>query len=115
MTARSVMIALFFGAGALSASALSGCGKTGELEQPAPLYGAQAKADYQAKKKAEAEERARQEAARKAQPAPPSVVEDPTNTPLTQAPYSAPLPSTANPRAGQPASTLGNPGSSPHQ
>ena len=115
MTARTVsiarvgLIAAFFGA-----VALSGCGKTGELEQPAPLFGAQAKADYTAKKKAEAEERARQDAARKAQPQPATVVEDPTNTPLTQAPYNPQIPNpTGNPRAGSPASALGNPGTSP--
>ena len=38
----------------LAALALSGCGKVGELEQPAPLWGAKAKADYQARKAAEA-------------------------------------------------------------
>ena len=116
MTARPVtiarlgMIAFFFGA-----VSLSGCGKTGELEQPAPLFGAQAKADYAAKKKAEAEARAREDAARKAQPAPASVVEDPTNQPLTQAPYTPAIPNpTGNPRAGGPASALGD-GSTPHR
>ena len=34
--------------------ALSACGRVGALEQPAPLYGAKAKADYQAKKAAAA-------------------------------------------------------------
>ena len=117
MTARPVLlsrlglIALLFGA-----AALTGCGKTGELEQPAPLFGAHAKADYAAKKKAEAEERARQDAARKAQPQPATVVEDPTNRPLTQAPYTPAIPNpTGDPRGGQPASTLGNPGSTPEQ
>ena len=38
----------------LGAIALSGCGKVGTLDQPAPLYGAKAKADYQARKAAEA-------------------------------------------------------------
>jgi hypothetical protein len=33
---------------------LCACGKVGTLEQPAPLYGAKAKADYQAKKAAAA-------------------------------------------------------------
>lgn len=32
--------------------ALAACGKVGALEQPAPLYGEKAKADYQAKKAA---------------------------------------------------------------
>jgi hypothetical protein len=35
--------------------ALAACGKVGALEQPAPLYGAQAKADYDAHKKAAAD------------------------------------------------------------
>ena len=109
--ARLGLIALFFGA-----TALAGCGKTGELEQPAPLFGAQAKADYAAKKKADAEERARQDAVRKAQPAPATVVEDPTNTQLTQAPYAPAIPNpTGNPRGGAPASALGNPGTTPQQ
>ncbi len=38
---------------AMIALALAACGKVGELEQPAPLWGAKAKADYQAKKAAE--------------------------------------------------------------
>ena len=33
---------------------LGACGRVGALEQPAPLYGAKAKADYQAKKAAAA-------------------------------------------------------------
>ena len=108
--ARLAMIALFFGA-----TALAGCGKTGELEQPAPMFGAQAKADYAAKKKAEAAERARQDAARKAQPQPASVVEDPTNQPLTQAPYTPAIPNpTGNPRDGAPASSLGDASTTPH-
>ena len=105
---RLGMIALFAGATTLAA-----CGLPGELEQPAPLFGAQAKADYAAKKKAEAEARAREDAARKAQPQPASVVEDPTNQPLTQAPYAPAIPNpTGDPRAGGPASSLGDP--TPH-
>jgi predicted small lipoprotein YifL len=34
--------------------ALAACGRVGPLDQPAPLYGAKAKADYQARKKAAA-------------------------------------------------------------
>ena len=33
---------------------LGACGRVGPLEQPAPLYGAKAKAEYQARKAAEA-------------------------------------------------------------
>jgi hypothetical protein len=38
----------------LAGSLLVACGRVGTLEQPAPLYGAKAKADYQARKAAEA-------------------------------------------------------------
>lgn len=34
--------------------ALTGCGRVGALDQPAPMWGAKAKADYKAKKDAEA-------------------------------------------------------------
>ena len=39
---------------AAAALALTACGRVGVLEQPAPLWGAKAKADYQAKKDAAA-------------------------------------------------------------
>ena len=38
-----------------AALALGACGKVGALEQPAPLYGAKAKADYDARKQAVAD------------------------------------------------------------
>ncbi len=38
----------------LASLAVSGCGKVGALEQPAPLYGEKAKAEYRARKAAEA-------------------------------------------------------------
>ena len=38
---------------AASALVLTACGKIGTLEQPAPLYGEKAKADYRARKAAE--------------------------------------------------------------
>lgn len=46
---RSSMLLWLFAAGMLAA-----CGKVGPLEQPAPLYGSKAKADYEAKKAAAA-------------------------------------------------------------
>jgi len=52
---------LFALAGSL---ALSACGKVGALEQPAPLYGAKAKADYEARKQAAARGGRRQEGRR---------------------------------------------------
>jgi hypothetical protein len=39
----------------VAALALVACGKVGALEQPAPLYGARAKADYNARKQATAD------------------------------------------------------------
>lgn len=47
-----------FGTAAL---ALAACGKQGDLERPAPLYGTEAKARYQAEKAAAAEARAAEE------------------------------------------------------
>ena len=53
--------ALFLGA----LIALSACGSVGALEQPAPLFGEKAKADYQARKAAdEAAKAAKEEAQR---------------------------------------------------
>lgn len=47
-----------FGASAL---ALAACGKQGSLERPAPLYGTEAKARYEAEKKAAADARTAEE------------------------------------------------------
>jgi hypothetical protein len=47
-------------AAAIAALGLASCGKVGTLEQPAPLYGAKAKADYRARKAAAAEAAAQQ-------------------------------------------------------
>jgi hypothetical protein len=48
---RSLAVGLLWAA---SAALLCACGRVGTLEQPAPLYGAKAKADYEAKKAAAA-------------------------------------------------------------
>jgi len=42
-------------AGALLAAPLGACGKQGDLERPAPLWGAQAKAEYEAQKRQQAD------------------------------------------------------------
>ena len=86
---------------------LSACGKTGQLEQPAPLFGEKAKADYDAKKRQEAEEKAAQERARRANnvPAP----DDTTAQPLTQAPYATPLPGVNDPFGHPPQGSMPNP------
>lgn len=44
-----------------AAFALAACGKVGTLDQPAPLYGEKAKADYQAKKEAAAAAKAKKD------------------------------------------------------
>lgn len=103
MTRRPLMIAAL-----LSAAALSACGKTGELEQPAPLFGANAKADYEAQQKAAAAA-----AAKRAQPRPASI--DPTSQPLDQAPYAQPIPGNSDPFGRAPQGSLPNPGTAPNQ
>lgn len=63
VNARKLLLAV---SGVLLVSgALTGCGKLGPLDQPPPLFGAQAKADYQAKKKADAEAKAAKDAAQR--------------------------------------------------
>lgn len=58
------------GAAVLFAAALSlaACGKQGVLEQPAPLFGARAKAEYEARKAQEAKDDAQRAAQRPATP-----------------------------------------------
>jgi hypothetical protein len=89
------MLAALLVAGAL----LSGCGKTGELEQPAPLFGAKAKADYQAKQAADAAARARAAAARSQQN---NDLIDPSAPAPTQAPYAPPLTGRTDPLGPSP-------------
>lgn len=88
---------VFAAAVALAAAGLTACGKVGDLEQPAPLWGAQAKADY-AKKKAEQEARDQAAAEQRNKPALPSqpgAVLDPANVPSPV--KQAPLPGTNDP------------------
>jgi len=63
---RSDLIALAT-AGVLMVSA---CGKPGKLDQPAPLFGAEAKAAYAAKKQAEADAAAKADEAKVVTPQP---------------------------------------------
>jgi predicted small lipoprotein YifL len=103
MITRSLMIALVFaGAG------LAGCGKTGELEQPAPLFGAKAKADYDAKKRQEAAARAAAASERRDS----TVVtpDDAAQQPLTQAPYAPAIPGRTDPFGHAPPGSLPAPG-----
>ena len=70
---RSALMALA-SAGLLLVSA---CGKQGKLDQPAPLFGAEAKAAYAAKKQAEADAAAKAAEAKVVTPQPltPSEIE----------------------------------------
>ena len=49
---------------------LSACGKQGNLDQPAPLFGAKEKAEFEARKKAEAEAAEKAKAAKVVTPNP---------------------------------------------
>ncbi len=91
---------LFLAALVVAGGALSGCGKTGDLDQPAPLYGAQAKADYDAKRAEAAAAKARDAEIRRNNPD--GTVLDPVSHPPTQAPYSTPLPGRTDPFGGPP-------------
>lgn len=106
MIARSLMIALM-----LSTAALAGCGKTGQLEQPAPLFGSKAKADYDAKKRQEAADRARM--ARERRESTVTTPDDATAQPLTQAPYAPPIPGQSDPFGHGPQGALPGPGTDP--
>jgi len=109
MTARHLILILF-----LSSTTLTGCGKTGLLEQPAPMFGAQAKANYSAQKQAEADAKARAAAAKKAQSNAP-IVDDPDSQPAPTGPYNPPNPGHASdPFAPGPQGALPNPGTSPN-
>jgi predicted small lipoprotein YifL len=102
-------------AAALVASfTLAGCGKLGDLEQPAPLVGARAKADYAAHRRAEDAARNRAQAATQPSPEQNGNTPDPNALPLHQAPFAPPIPGrtdpngpygppTALPTPGQPA------------
>jgi predicted small lipoprotein YifL len=83
--ARPLLIALLF-----ASAALAGCGKTGDLEQPAPLFGAKAKADYDSRRAEAAAARAQDAATRRSQQQSGTPL-DPTYGPPTQAPYAPPL------------------------
>jgi hypothetical protein len=108
MTARPLIIAL-----ALAGVGLAGCGKTGLLEQPAPLFGAQAKADYAARKKTDADAKARTAAAKKAQSTAP-IVDDPDGQPAPTGPYNPPNPAhLSDPFAHGPQGALPSPGTGP--
>lgn len=103
MTPRPLIIAL----AVACAFTLASCGKTGELERPAPLFGAQAKADYDAQKAEEAAAKARDVAARRRPHG--DTVFDPVDRPATQAPYAPDIPGRTDPFGpGAPTSGAGS-------
>jgi hypothetical protein len=93
----------------LLAASLAGCGELGTLDRPAPLFGAQAKADYLAKKKAEEVARARARVDSNQT----NSSDDPNIQPLNQAPYSNPIPGGPSGDA-PPEGALPNVGSTPN-
>jgi len=95
----------------LAAATLGGCGELGTLAQPAPLFGAQAKADYAAKQKQAKIARARAKADRDQSSSP----DDPNVQPLNQAPYSNPIPGGPGGGDTPPEGALPNPGVTPSQ
>jgi len=52
MTKSITRVALMAATAAIAAAGLSGCGKIGIMEQPAPLFGERARADYEAQRRA---------------------------------------------------------------
>ena len=88
MTLRSLILP----AAAICALTLAGCGKQSDLERPAPMWGAQAQAEY-AKQRAEAEAKHRAAVEKNgsaAAPGSPQEIENPANAPRST--REAPLP-----------------------
>ena len=100
---------LVLAAAALALSTtLTACGRYGPLKQPAPMFGAQAQADYEQQQKAAAAARAAKSAEKKQAPV------DPSTQPLPQAPYGAQIQGRSSPFGSPPPSALGNPGTAPN-
>ncbi|HEX4182704.1 MAG TPA: hypothetical protein VHY34_05560 [Caulobacteraceae bacterium] len=113
MSARHLPLTLAVGSILVGGAILSGCGKTGQLEQPAPMFGEQAKAQYAADKKAQADATARRNAARKAQQTGP-IVDDPDSQPAPTGPYNPPNPGhVSDPFMTAPQGSLPQPGTAP--
>jgi predicted small lipoprotein YifL len=105
MTARPQIARFGLAAALLVSLSLGACGKLGELEQPAPLFGDKAKADYAAQHQADAA-RARAAAAR----ATPQQ-QSPNLLPLHQAPIVPPIAGRSNPEGPNgPPTALPQPG-----
>jgi len=86
---------------AAASASLAGCGKQGVLERPAPLFGAHAKAEYEAEKAQEARDEAQRAAQRRDDQAP---VQDnaPRSTREVKDPNQILNPASSNPIAGAP-------------
>jgi predicted small lipoprotein YifL len=97
MIARPHIARLGLAAALLASVSLAACGKLGELEQPAPLFGDKAKADYAAQHHAADAARARAAAAKSVPAEQNSNTADPSPLPLHQAPYAPPIPGRTDP------------------
>ncbi|HZC15827.1 MAG TPA: hypothetical protein VE309_03625 [Caulobacteraceae bacterium] len=106
MTARPQIARFSFAAALLASLGLGACGKLGDLEQPAPLFGDKAKADYAAQHQADAA-RARAAAARGQTSDEPNA----NRLPLHQAPIVPPIAGRSNPEGPNgPPTALPQPG-----
>src|SRR5579863_3819965 len=85
MIARTAVILVI-----LAGAGLCACGKLGDLEQPAPLFGDRAKADYQQQQHAADAARARARA--QSELPPPNDEAASGAEPLTQAPFAPTIP-----------------------
>jgi hypothetical protein len=112
MNARPLILGLAVSGALLAGASLSGCGKTGLLEQPAPMFGADAKANYEAQKQADADAKARAAAAKKANANAP-IVDDPDSRPFTNGPLPQAPGQPNNPFAAGPQGALPSPGTAP--
>lgn len=97
----------------VAAAALGACGKTGDLEQPRPLIGDKAKADYDAEKARQAADRAAAAERRRTDMG--GTVLDPTAQPLTEAPYAPAIPGRTDPLGPGPQAPGQGPASAPDQ
>jgi hypothetical protein len=111
MTARPQIARFGLAAALLAGLALGACGKLGDLEQPAPLFGAKAKADYAARRHADEAARARAAAAKSAPAEQNANTPDPSALPLHQAPWAPPIPGRTDPNGPNgPPTALPEPG-----
>jgi predicted small lipoprotein YifL len=89
--------------------ALAACGRQGELERPGPLWGAKAKAEYSAQKRAQAEAASNAAAANQVEPIPDQALQPYANPAST--PHDQPVPGAGPSPTGstQPGGVIPNP------